>query len=361
MRMHVWKVFSLALVLTACGSSTTGSARLEGMMDPASLSAARGDAVQVSVMGTSQSTATDASGRFSFGGLAPGETNLRFRGNGFDFTVRISGLAAGQTLQITVRITEHGCEVRRAKGNEIALVGAITSVGASSITVSGLEVDVDANTRIEAGEADDSPLALTDLKAGDIVRVEGSLQAGGKVLAGEIERLAPAGMAEVLLRGMVDSVDAKGAGFTVSGLKIVTNSSTKLAGIAAVTDLKAGDRVLVQGTLQSDGSVLARLVVKQQQENEEEEDEMEIEGTITSITPPDTLVVAGKTVKVNASTKFEDENEGEHGDGGEQTITFADLKVGDFVEVEGVTQADGTFLAQKIERKNENEEHRGPG
>ena len=360
MRMHVWKVFSLALVLTACGSSTTGSARLEGMMDPASLSAAGGDAVQVSVMGTSQSTATDASGRFSFGGLAPGEANLRFRGNGRDFTVRISGLMAGQTLQITVRITEHGCEVRRAKGNEIALVGAITAVGASSITVSGLEVDVDANTRIEADQSE-SPLKLTDLKAGDIVRVEGTLQAGGKVLASEIERLAPAGMAEVLLRGTVDSVDAKGAGFTVSGLKIVTNSSTKLAGIAAVTDLKAGDRVLVQGTLQSDGSVLARLVVKQQQENEEEEDEMEIEGTITSITPPGTLVVAGKTVKVNASTKFEDENEGEHGDGGEQTITFADLKVGDFVEVEGVTQADGTFLARKIERKNENEDHRGPG
>ncbi|HKC60678.1 MAG TPA: DUF5666 domain-containing protein [Myxococcales bacterium] len=352
MRTHIWKVFPLALALVGCGSGTTGGARLEGMMDPASLSAARGQAIQVSVTGTSLSTATDASGRFSFAGLKPGDATLRFLGPGFDVSVRVPGLVDRQTLRITVRITEHGCEVRHEKANEITVVGAIAAVGTSSITISGLEIDTDANTRIEDHEVD---LKLSDLKVGDIVRVEGQLQAGGKVLAEEIELLVPAGTAEVLLRGTVDSVDPKGAFFTVSGLKIVTNSSTKLANIAAVTDLKMGDRVLVQGTLQSDGSVLARLVVKQQVE-EEEEDEMEIEGTITKITPPDTFVVGGKTVKVNASTKFEDDHEGPGG-GDEHAITFADLKVGDFVEVEGVTQADGTFLAQKVERKSEEDHH----
>ena len=356
MRIHGWKVLPLALAFVGCGSTTSG-ARLEGMLDPASLSAARGSPVQVSVTGTPQSTATDASGRFSFSGLAPGDATLRFRGNGFDVSVRIPGLVDKQTLQITVRITEHGCEVRRAKSNEITVAGAIAAVGTSSITISGLEIDTDANTKIEGHDAD---LKLSDLKVGDIVRVEGQLQAGGKVLASEIEVLVPAGTAEVLLRGTVDSVDSKGAFFTVSGLKITTNSSTKLANIGAITDLKAGDRVLVQGTLQSDGSVLARLVVKRQQENEEEEDEAEIEGKIDKITPPNTFVVGGKTVKVDSSTKFEDEHEGEHGEDNEQTITFADLKVGDFVEVEGVAQADGTILARKVERKNEEEDdHHG--
>ena len=75
MRIHGWKILPFALALAGCGSSTSG-ARLEGMMDPASLSAARGSPVQVSIAGTPQSTATDASGRFSFGGLAPGERAL---------------------------------------------------------------------------------------------------------------------------------------------------------------------------------------------------------------------------------------------------------------------------------------------
>jgi Domain of unknown function (DUF5666)/Carboxypeptidase regulatory-like domain len=350
MRMHAWKVFPIALVLAACGSSSTGGARLEGMMDPASLSAARGAPVLVSLTGTSQSTATDASGRFSFDGLAPGEATLRFRGGGFDRSVRISGLAAGRTLQITVRITESGCEVHHAKENEVALVGPIAAVGTSSITISGLEVDTAANTRIEDHGMQ---IALSDLKKGDIVRVEGTLQTSGKVLASEIERLAPAGLAEVLLRGTVSSVDAAGSSFTVSGLKVVTDSSTKLVGFAKIGDLAMGDRVLVQGTLQSDGSVKARLVVKRGAEREEEEDEneVEIEGKITSITPPDHLVVAGKTIVVNSSTEFEAEHD--------QKLTFADLKVGDSVEVEAAKQADGTFLARKIQREDEDEDHHG--
>jgi len=356
MRNPVWKVLPLALALVGCGSTTSG-ARIDGMMDPASLSSAPGSPVQVSVIGTPQATATDGTGRFGFAGLTPGDATLRFRGNGFDISVRIPGLVDKQTLQITVRITEHGCEVRRAKSNEITVVGAIAAVGTSSITISGLEIDTDANTRIEDHEAD---LKLSDLKVGDIVRAEGQLQTGGKVLASEIELLAPAGSAAVLLRGVVDSVDAKGGSFTVSGLKIATDSSTRFANVTGVGDLKAGDRVLVQGTLQTDGSVLAGLVVKQQVEDEDE-DENEIEGKITSITQPDTFVVAGKTVKVDSSTRFEDDHEG-NGGGDEHTLTFADLKVGDFVEVEGTAQADGTVLARKVERKNEedgDDDHHG--
>ena len=113
-----------------------------------------------------------------------------------------------------------------------------------------------------------------------------------------------------------------------------------------------GDRVLVQGTLQSDGSIKARLVVKRPAEPQDE-DEVEIEGKITSITPPDRFQVGGKTIVVDSSRKFEGEHEGEH----HQTLTFADLKVGDFVEVEAVKQADGTFLAREVEREEEDQDH----
>jgi len=343
MRIHAWKVLPLALALAACGSPS-GGARLEGMLDPASLSAARGQPVQISVTGTSQSTATDASGQFGFDGLAPGDATLRFRGSGFDFTVRISGLERGQTLQITVQITANGCVVRRAKVDQIALVGPVTAVGASSITVSGVEVDTDANTRIE--EREDTPLTLADLKAGDVVRVEGTLQAGGKVLARDIERLTPPGLNEASLRGTVTSVDATNSRFSVSGLTVSTDAGTKLVGIGTLADLKVGDRVLVQGMLQPDGSVKARLVVKRPIAPKGS-DQVEIEGAITSITAPDRFQVAGKTVVTDPSTRFD----GEH----DKPLTFADLKLGDRVEVEGVAQVDGTILAREVER--EDEEH----
>jgi len=348
MRTHAFKLFPLVLVLAlaACGQGSGQGARIEGMLDPASLRAVGGQPVQVSMVGTPRSTFTDASGQFTFDevGTATGDVALRFSARGIDVTVRISGLQAGQTIQITVQISGKGAVVRRAKGDGIVLVGAVGAVGASSITVSGIEVDTDANTRIE--DREDEPLALADLKIGDVVRVEGTLQAGGKVLAREIERLAPPGLNEALLRGMVTSVDASRATFTVSGLTVSTDASTKLVGIATLADLKVGDRVLVQGTLQPDGSVKARLVVKRPAAPAVR-DEVEIEGAITSITAPDRFQVAGKTVVTNSSTRLE----GEH----DMPLTFADLKVGDRVEVEGVAQADGTILARKVER--EDEEH----
>jgi Domain of unknown function (DUF5666)/Carboxypeptidase regulatory-like domain len=345
MRTGAWKLLPFALAIAACGSSPV-RARLEGMLDPASLADSRGQPVQVSVTGTSRATATDASGQFVFDDLAPGDATLRFRGRGFDVTVRISGLVAGQTLQITVQIAARGCVVRRARANEIALVGAIGSATASSITVSGVEVDTDANTRIE--DRDETPLTLADLKVGDVVRVEGMLQAGGKVLAREIERVTAPGQNEALLRGLVSAVDASKSTFAVSGLTVSTDASTRLVGIATLADLNVGDRVLVQGTLQPDGSVKARLVVRRPVAPPERE-ETELEGAITSITPPDRFEVAGKTVVVDSSTRFE----GEHDSG----LTFADLKVGDRVEVEGVAQADGTVLARKVERDDEEEDH----
>jgi len=344
MRIRAWKVLPLALVLAACGSSSSG-ARLEGMLDPASLSDARGQPVQVSVAGTSHSTATDAAGRFSFDDLSPGQATLRFRGHGFDVKVRISGLQPGQTLQINVRVGANGCTVRGARANEIALVGSIAAVGATSITVSGLEVDTDAGTRL--GERD-APLALTDLHTGDVVRVEGSLQAGGKVLAREIERAPPPGSNEVLLRGTIGSLDAAAGKLTVSDLTVVTDASTRFAGVPGFADLKVGDRVLVQGTLQSGGSVQARLVVKLPLAPPPRA-EVEIEGAITSLTAPDRLQVGGKTVVIDSSTRFE----GEH----DRALAFADLKVGDRIEVEGVAQADGTILAREIEREDEEEHH----
>ncbi|HEX7888654.1 MAG TPA: DUF5666 domain-containing protein [Ramlibacter sp.] len=67
--------------------------------------------------------------------------------------------------------------------------------------------------------------------------------------------------------------------------------------------------------------------------------ESEIKGPVESKTAPDTLVVFGQTVKVDAATVF---------DG----TTFAAIAVGNILEVSGFLGANGVVTATRIEREN---------
>jgi hypothetical protein len=163
---------------------------------------------------------------------------------------------------------------------------------------------------------------------------------------------------EVDIRGKIATLTPPK--FTVAGQTITTDANTEFNGATSLADFKVGDEVHVKGTLQADGSVLADEV---ERENEQEQMEADVEGQITSITPPNTFMVGNTKVVTNAATQFEADESGGGGsrhdqggdDGGEHEtpITFADLKVGQNVEVKGVTQPDGSILATSVEVKNE--------
>jgi len=87
-------------------------------------------------------------------------------------------------------------------------------------------------------------------------------------------------------------------------------------------------------------------------ENNENDDNGEIEdvhGKVTNITAPNFTIQTNSTIitfATNSSTRFE-----------EGISQLSDLKSGDIVEVDGVTQPDGSKLATKVERdENENGE-----
>jgi hypothetical protein len=347
-------VFALALVACTQGArsgSPNGSAAIAGAVDATSLAAMRGQALSISVVGTQLSTRTDASGKFSLVGLTPGSADLRFQAQGIDATLHVSGLVPKQTMQISVRVSAKGA-VLLGSENEVAFVAAIDAVGTSSLTISGLEVDVDDTTRIVARRA---TIPLSTLKVNQIVAVDGTLK-GGKVLARLVDLLLPANFDQIILRGAIDSLAAPN--FVVSGLTIATDANTRFRRGIAFADLKVGDRVAVQGALQPDGTVLASIV---RDLNQDEVRVVAVEGAITAITPPDHLTVAGVTIIVNADTQIEAEGGGHRGPDlrvvrsgpsihdEEADLTFADLAVGEQVEAEGLAQADGSVLALKIE------------
>lgn len=66
--------------------------------------------------------------------------------------------------------------------------------------------------------------------------------------------------------------------------------------------------------------------------------ESQIKGPVDSKTAPDTLVVFGQTVKVDAATVFEG-------------LTFAGVAVGDVLEVHGFADGTGVVTASRIERE----------
>jgi hypothetical protein len=57
-----------------------------------------GRRLTVSVLGTSLSTVTDSTGRFTLGGVPGGSATLQFSGAGIDARLQVSGLADRQVL-----------------------------------------------------------------------------------------------------------------------------------------------------------------------------------------------------------------------------------------------------------------------
>jgi hypothetical protein len=365
-------VFSCSQGTPNGSSSGSGNAAIAGALDAASIAAIRGQALRISAVGTSAATQADASGRFSLSGLPAGTASVRFQAPGIDSTLQIRGLVPRQTMRISVRI--NGRTVTVVTGdNQATLVGTIDAIGTSALTISGLTIDVNDQTAITARGA---TITFADLKVNQIVSVQGTI-ASGAVTANAVNVLLPANFDQILLQGPIDAGSLNAgppATFAVSVITVTTDENTKFRRGLTFADLKEGDDVVVQGTLQPDGTVLANVV---RDLNAAAGQAVEIEGAITAITPPDHFVIAGVvTVVVNADTVIEGEGHhrgpssrrghdlrliprstadhggdgpGHGGDDDDQNLTFADLKVGDEVEVEGVAQADGSVLALRIE------------
>ncbi|HEX9187579.1 MAG TPA: DUF5666 domain-containing protein [Vicinamibacteria bacterium] len=84
----------------------------------------------------------------------------------------------------------------------------------------------------------------------------------------------------------------------------------------------------------------------------EDEDEVEFEGQIDSV-GSGSLVVAGRTVHVDASTRILDSHK--------MPIPLSSLKPGDIVEVEGTARPDGSVLALKVKLEGEEDDDDGHG
>jgi hypothetical protein len=343
---------TLGLVAVGCGSQPPSpGATIKGTAVGASAlsSGSPGERIKVTALEHSRSAETDASGHFELHQVGPGRVTLRFEASGIDARLELRGLLPGQILELSVEVSGSTVSfVVRATvqaGAEVEITGPVESIAAPNLTVAGRLVQTTANTEVKR---DRSRIALADLRIGEIVKVEGMLQADGSLLARQIRALGnpatepPPGPNDLELTGAIEAISPPN--LTVGGKSVATDASTEISrdgARIALTDLRVGEIVKVEGTLQADGSVLAREIETRANPANPPPSvppEAELLGMIEALAAPN-LTVAGKVVVTNASTEFKR---------GEDHIAFADLRLGETVKVEGTLQADGSVLAREI-------------
>ena len=129
---------------------------------------------------------------------------------------------------------------------------------------------------------------------------------------------------------------------TVAGRHVSTTRSTEFTH-EACADVAVGQTVELKGTADADGSVTATRIQVEDRENERDD---EASGAITAkagTCPALTLTVGATTVKTTAATVFHD-------------TTCGALRSGTAIEAKGTTQNDGSLLASRLEREEDDRE-----
>ncbi|MDX2034358.1 MAG: DUF5666 domain-containing protein [Blastocatellia bacterium] len=204
--------------------------------------------------------------------------------------------------------------------------------------VSGKTIRVTSSTRIE--QKSGAPAV------GVYVEVEGARQNDGTIVATKIEtKLGSSGGSETEFEGNIEALPNSAGmigNWTVGGRTVRVTTTTHIKQENA--PVTVGVRVQVKGRLQSDGSIAAIEI-----ETKGRSSSSELKGRIESLPSATNRVgdwkVSGRTVRVTPTTKI-DQDDGP-------------VAIGAFVEVKGVSQADGSLLATEIEVEDDDENEGG--
>jgi Domain of unknown function (DUF5666) len=203
---------------------------------------------------------TNESTLIRFGGMVLTMSDLA---TGMRVHVKASPNVDGTYLATEIIVQDNGSDGETEVSGTIASIDSTTS----SFTVQEADgtivtVATDSSTIFRIGHVAGT---FANLAVGDVVEVSGLAQADGSILARRVMAQPPE-TEEVEIRGTVASIDASTSIFVVTtstgDVTVATDASTRWHGhhIGGLADLLVGDHVEVEGTMQTDGTVLARAV-----------------------------------------------------------------------------------------------------
>ncbi len=205
------------------------------------------------------------------------------------------------------------------------LLGPVSRVDATTLTVLGQTVKVTATTLLDDGLA-----GLASLAPNDIVEVHGFVDSVNNVItATRIERKTPASVKAFKLQGHIRALTA--TTFQIGDL-VISFASLIPSSLILTNGLMV--RVRLEATLNA-GARKARKIRAVELELQDR-DEAEVEGTITAFTSRSQFSVNGLAVDASGAT------------------VPPGLKLGDRIEVEGKL-VNGVLVAKKVELEVEND------
>jgi hypothetical protein len=227
--------------------------------------------------------------------------------------------------------------------NKLELKGFVTNVGEFSLDVDGLTLNVTEETEIK--DEDGNHIVLSDLMVGDFVETKSNLSPEGMFIASEI-KIDDEGEqeSELEIKADIEAIDS--SSIWVSGIQLFVDDNTQIKRddeTIEFEELMIGDNVEVDAEFIPNTYFLADKIKVEEEGNHDED--FETEGLITEL-GDSTLTVNGFLFAVNEFTKIKDDDD---------IISFYDLNVGDFVEVEAVFLPDSSLLATEIEREDDHE------
>lgn len=224
-------------------------------------------------------------------------------------------------------------------GNEIELKGIVSSLDSvmKQFMINNLTVDYSAAVL--------NNFDTNQLVQGQYVEVRSQKNIVDLVMSADVVVAKTQGISgeqgdEVLLQGIITKVDSI-AVFEINGTRVLITSNTLIEnGVAS--DLVAGVRLVVEGTLNAQGILQAREIELIPEDPHSLESYIEavdaVKGTITLL---------GITVSTNHLTEYEDLSFRQ-----DRLFGLASIQVNDFVEAFGHLDPAGNFVAAKINREN---------
>jgi hypothetical protein len=345
-------VVSSAFAFVGCGGSSSSpaapssaaptSAAGSGSATIVGLVKGGGTGMSVAAEGTASSSTVDSAGHFQLIGVPSGDVRLRFTATGVNASTTVPQVAEQQHVEITVAVSGTTAtivaDVRGGSGTADSSAeadGMVTSVTGScpvlTLVIGSTTVGTTAQTTFAGG-------ACADVKTGVTVEAKGTRQAEGSIAAQSV-RLEIEDV-EVEVEGVVSALSGvcPALAFTVSGTTVRTDASTVYPG-GTCADVKAGGSVDVDGTRQTDGSLLAKTL-------KVENAAQELEGNVTAIDgTAKTFQLLGKTIELTPATVVRH---------GSTSLQFSDIRVGDLVHVKGTPDAAGAIVASEVNVQNDN-------
>ena len=246
-----------------------------------------------------------------------------------------SDLVVGQVVTVRGTINDDGVTGSATSVSFNDLVeGPIDSINAATGTmvVLGQTVVITVDTVFEAGI---NPASLAGLAAGQVVEISGYFDAVGAIVAAYVDREDNPGEYEVT--GIAGNVN--GGTFTLDIGNLTVSYATAL-----VEDFPGGgpeDGQLLEAkgtTINAQGQLVASRIEYKGNDNDFGDDQAEIEGFITDFASATDFAISGLSVTTTASTVY-------------LNGTSADLALNRKVEAEGVINANGVLVADKVEFK----------